>query len=102
MGHDVRVPVEPAPSAWTFPPAQSGDGDLVAIGADLEPGTLLAAYRQGLFPMGVDTRDAPVGWWSPEDRGVLPLDGLRITRSLRQSRHRFEIRVNTSFDEVVT
>lgn len=95
------VPVEPAPTTWTFPPAASGDGDLVAVGADLAPGTLLAAYRQGLFPMGVDARGAPVGWWSPELRGVLPLDGLRVSRSLRQSLPKFEIRVDTAFADVV-
>src|SRR4051812_37995074 len=101
MGHDGPVPVEPPPSTWTFPPAASGDGDLVAVGADLEPGTLLAAYRQGLFPMGVDTHGAPAGWWSPEKRGVLPLDGLRVSRTLRQSARRFEIRVDTAFADVV-
>jgi leucyl/phenylalanyl-tRNA--protein transferase len=95
------VPTEPPPSTWTFPPAASGDGDLVAVGADLQPGTLLSAYRQGLFPMGVDTRGAPVGWWSPEQRGVLPLDGLRVSRSLRQSARRFEVRVDTAFEQVV-
>jgi len=98
------VPVEPPPSLWAFPPAESGDGDLVAIGADLSPGTLLAAYRGGLFPMavdGVDGVDRSMAWWSPEERGVLPLSGLRVTRSMRQSAHRFEIRVDTDFDEVV-
>lgn len=95
------MPTEPPPSTWTFPPAASGDGDLVAVGADLQPGTLLSAYRQGLFPMGVDTRGAPVGWWSPEQRGVLPLDGLRVSRSLRQSARRFEVRVDTAFEQVV-
>ena len=44
------------------------DGDLVGLGADLEPGTLLAAYRQGLFPMRVE-QDGPLGWWSPDPRG---------------------------------
>jgi leucyl/phenylalanyl-tRNA--protein transferase len=95
------VPVEPLPSPWAFPPADSGDGDLVAIGADLSPGTLLAAYRGGLFPMAVDGTDMAMAWWSPEERGVLPLSGLRVTRSLRQSAHRFEIRVDTAFDEVL-
>jgi leucyl/phenylalanyl-tRNA--protein transferase len=95
------VPVEPAPSAWTFPPAGSGDGDLIAIGADLAPGTLLAAYRQGLFPMAVDLGASPLGWWSPEQRGVLPLDGMRVSRSLRQSAARFEIRVDAAFEDVV-
>ncbi|MDX6319282.1 MAG: leucyl/phenylalanyl-tRNA---protein transferase, partial [Nocardioidaceae bacterium] len=45
------MPIEPPPTSWVFPePEDSGD-DVVAIGADLEPGTLLSAYRQGLFPM---------------------------------------------------
>jgi leucyl/phenylalanyl-tRNA--protein transferase len=95
------VPVEPTPYAWTFPPAASGDGDLVAVGADLAPGTLLAAYRHGLFPMAVDLGATPLGWWSPERRGVLPLDGLRVSRSLRQSIGRFEIRVDSAFEDVV-
>lgn len=95
------MPVEPPPSAWTFPPADSGDGDLVAVGADLSPGTVLAAYRSGLFPMRVDEGRSPVGWWSPRLRGLLPLDGLRTSRSLRQARRHFEIRVDTAFSEVV-
>ena len=45
---------------------------LVAVGADLEPGTLLAAYRGGLFPMPLGRRR--LGWWSPDPRGVLPLE----------------------------
>ena len=66
-------------------PAQIEPGeDLVAVGADLEPGTLLAAYRAGLFPMPVD-RGGLTAWWSPDPRGVLPLDGLHVTRSMRQS-----------------
>lgn len=99
------VPVEPPLTPWALPPADSGQGDLVAIGADLAPGTLLAAYRSGLFPMAVDL-PGPYGhssmaWWSPEQRGVLPLDALRVTRSLRQSARHFEIRVDTAFGEVV-
>jgi leucyl/phenylalanyl-tRNA--protein transferase len=106
--HHGSVPVEPAPSSWSFPPADTGDGDLVAVGADLAPGTLLAAYRRGLFPMSVEGPEGawgadrdPMGWWSPERRGVLPLDGLRVSRSLRQSCAHFDIRVDTCFDAVV-
>jgi len=75
----------------------------VAVGADLEPGTVLAAYRRGLFPMAVDdhTGSGQLAWWSPEQRGVLPLSGLRVSRSLRQSSRHFEIRVDTAFAEVV-
>jgi leucyl/phenylalanyl-tRNA--protein transferase len=84
-----------------FPPATSADdSDLVAIGADLEPGTVLAAYRAGLFPMPLRRR-GPIGWWSPEPRAVLELDGLRVTRSMRQSAKHFEIRLDTAFAEVL-
>ena len=74
--------------------------DLVGVGADLEPGTLLAAYRTGLFPMPVGS-DGPLGWWSPDPRGVLPLDGLSVSRSLRRSLRRYEIRVDTAFETVM-
>jgi leucyl/phenylalanyl-tRNA--protein transferase len=95
------VPIEPAPSPWAFPAADSADRHgVVGIGADLEPGTLLAAYRSGLFPMPVSGNGA-TAWWSPDPRGVLPLDGLRITRSLRQSCRRYEIRVDTAFATVM-
>ena len=69
------------------------------MGADLEPGTILAAYRSGLFPMPVD--DGMLAWWSPEPRGILPLDGLHLSRSLRKSCARFEVRVDTAFAAVV-
>jgi leucyl/phenylalanyl-tRNA--protein transferase len=74
----------------------------VALGADLEPGTLLTAYASGLFPMPVtlDSEDQ-LGWFSPVERGVLPLAGMRVSRSLRRSARDFEIRIDTAFDEVV-
>jgi leucyl/phenylalanyl-tRNA--protein transferase len=77
------------------------------VGADLEPGTLLAAYRRGLFPMPVPTeaRGQPessvLAWWSPDPRGILPLDALRLTRSLRRSVPAFEIRIDTAFEPVI-
>ena len=102
------MPVEPAPSPWMFPDlrALAGTGssdepdDLVAMGADLEPGTLLAAYRCGLFPMP-DPGTNQMLWWSPVARGVLPLDGLKVSRSLRQSAAKMEVRVDTAFADVV-
>jgi len=93
------VPVEPPQSAWQMPdPMMGGDDDLVGVGADLEPGTILAAYRSGLFPMPVEGR---LAWWSPEPRAVLPLGGLRVSRSLHRSCESFEIRVDTAFEEVI-
>lgn len=97
------MPEEPPPSRWVFgdPARWDPDDDLVGVGADLEPGTVLAAYRQGLFPMPVGGRRSPMCWWSPVERGVLPLDGLHVSRSLRRSTRDFEIRVDTAFADVV-
>lgn len=102
------MPVEPEPTRWRLPsPSRLGRGELVTVGADLAPGTLLAAYRGGLFPMpvngpnGTDGTDGTVGWWSPDPRGVIPLDGLRVSRSLRRSLRRYSVRVDTAFEEVV-
>ncbi len=95
------MPVQPPPPLWAFPPVDDADEDgLVGVGADLEPGTLLAAYRRGLFPMPLGGR-GPLGWWSPDPRAVIPLDGLRVSRSLRRSLRRYEIRVDTAFDDVI-
>jgi leucyl/phenylalanyl-tRNA---protein transferase len=94
------VPVEPPPSAWQLPPPESADAHgLVGVGADLAPGTLLAAYRHGLFPMPIARRR--LGWFCPDPRGVLPLDAIRVSRSLRKSLSAFEIRIDTAFVEVV-
>lgn len=73
---------------------------VVGVGADLEPGTLLAAYRSGLFPMPLGG-SGPVGWWSPDPRGILPLGGLRVSRSLRKSCERFVVRVDTCFATLI-
>jgi leucyl/phenylalanyl-tRNA---protein transferase len=99
----VTWPREPAPSRYHFDLAAADPGeDLVGVGADLEPGTLLAAYRSGLFPMGLGRNGrGPIGWWSPDPRGVLPLDALTVSRSLRRARSRFEIRIDTAFADVV-
>jgi len=98
----MMSPVEPEATPWELPNAASADPDdeLLGIGADLAPGTLLAAYRSGLFPMPVD-RDGPVGWWSPNPRGVLRLDGLHISRSLGRSLRHFTTTIDTAFDDVV-
>ncbi len=101
------MPVEPPPSRWELPSAAglAEGAEIAGVGADLAPGTLLAAYRHGLFPMRLQARGpiglGPLGWWSPDPRGILPLDGLRVSRSLRRSQRRFEVRVDTSFEEVM-
>jgi leucyl/phenylalanyl-tRNA--protein transferase len=94
------MPVEPPPSRWSFPdPLGADDGEVIGLGGDLEPGTILAAYRSGIFPMPLGRRR--LAWWSPQPRGVIPLDGLHAARRLRRSDRRFEIRVDTAFAEVI-
>ncbi len=50
------------------------------------------------MPIG---RGPRIAWWSPDPRGILPLDSLRVSRSLRASLRRFEIRIDTAFAEVI-
>ena len=100
-GPEDLAPVEPEQSRWVLPSeGPTDDSALVAIGGDLEPGTLLAAYRMGLFPMPVPRRR--IGWFSPDPRGILPLDQLVISRSLRRSLKRYTVSRNEAFTEVVT
>jgi leucyl/phenylalanyl-tRNA--protein transferase len=91
---------EPGLSRWVFPDPTEADEDIVAVGADLEPATILSAYRQGIFPMPLSDY-AEMSWWSPLMRGILPLEGLRVTRSMRQSAKRFTVTVDQAYDEVV-
>jgi leucyl/phenylalanyl-tRNA---protein transferase len=89
-------------SRWAFPPPERWpENDLIAVGGDLEPATLINAYRRGIFPMEVTALQKKLGWWSPDPRGIVPLDRLRITKSMRQSAKRFEIRVDTRFVDVM-
>jgi leucyl/phenylalanyl-tRNA--protein transferase len=77
------------------------EGDLICTGGDLAPETLISAYRQGIFPMTVTGWPGLLGWWSPDPRGILPLDRLRVTRSMRQSAKRYDVRVDTCFTDVM-
>ena len=96
------MPHEPQPTRWALPPALSADENgIVGVGADLAPGTLLSAYRSGLFPMPMREAGA-MAWWSPNPRGVIPLDSFRPSRSLRRACTRYEIRVDTAFRDVLT
>jgi leucyl/phenylalanyl-tRNA--protein transferase len=89
-------------SSWRFPPpSEWPDDDLITAGGDLAPATLVTAYRNGIFPMEVRAPMSILGWWSPNPRGIVPLDRLRVTRSMRQSAKRFEVRVDTCFVDVM-
>lgn len=97
--HGSVHPADPPPTAWHLEaPPDDHPHDLWAVGADLEPGTLVAAYRLGLFPMPVETR---LGWFSPLQRAVVPLERFIPSRSVRRAIRRYDISVDTSFAAVV-
>ena len=70
---------------------------------DITPDVLLRAYSIGLFPMAESASDPNLFWVDPEERGIFPLDGLVVTRSLAKTvrSDRFEIRVDSAFDRVI-
>ena len=67
----------------------------------IPPQTLLDAYATGWFPMAVSPGD--IRWYSPDPRGVIPLDSFHVSRRLaRAIRARgFEIRVDSAFEKVI-
>ncbi|MEJ7634756.1 leucyl/phenylalanyl-tRNA--protein transferase [Aeromicrobium sp.] len=87
-----------SPSPWVFDPGTWPPEDCVAAGADLEPGTIVEAYRRGAFPM---PHDGLLLWWSPMRRGVLEASGMHVSRSLARSRRRFTVTIDQSFEEVI-
>jgi leucyl/phenylalanyl-tRNA---protein transferase len=94
-------PTQPPPSTWAFPPAgDAGEDGLLALGADLEPATLVTAYRSGIFPMPIEGV-AEIAWFSPDPRGIVPLDAFAPGRSLRRAARRFTVTVDHAFADVV-
>ncbi|MEO0485670.1 MAG: leucyl/phenylalanyl-tRNA--protein transferase [Pseudomonadota bacterium] len=69
----------------------------------LTPETLLKAYEVGIFPMSETRHSESLFWVDPRRRGILPLDGLHVSRSLRRRLRRggYDIRINTAFASVV-
>ncbi|HYY78298.1 MAG TPA: leucyl/phenylalanyl-tRNA--protein transferase [Actinomycetes bacterium] len=93
----------PVPRArWRFPdPSTAGPDGLVGIGGDLDPATLVAAYRQGIFPWPAP--GSPLPWFSPDPRGVLAPDQVVVSRSLRARLRRsgWETTVDRAFGAVI-
>jgi leucyl/phenylalanyl-tRNA--protein transferase len=94
------MPTEPPVTSFHFDPASAPDErGKVTVGGDLRPGTVLAGYRAGLFPMRLG--DGQLAWWSPDPRAVLVPGSVRVTRSLRQSQRRFATTVDQAFERVI-
>ena len=66
--------------------AETEPNGLLAVGGDLSPGRLVAAYRRGIFPWYSEGQ--PILWWSPDPRMVLYPNMLHISRSLRRTLRR--------------
>ena len=85
-----------------FPPAEDADpSGLLAVGGDLKPERLLAAYSQGIFPWYSEGQ--PILWHSPDPRFVLAPERLHLPQSLKKTLRRgaFEVRFDTAFAEVI-
>ncbi|HWL86875.1 MAG TPA: leucyl/phenylalanyl-tRNA--protein transferase [Polyangiaceae bacterium] len=93
---------EPPRTEVVFPdPREASEPGVVAIGSDFRAGTLLHAYRNGIFPW---PHGQHVLWFSPDPRAVLPLEGdLHWSRSLRRTlrHHPFEVTVDEAFTDVM-
>ena len=95
------MPEPVGPTRWLLPdPSAAEPGqEVIAVGAELDVPTVHAAYVRGLFPMHLPSGE--LAWWSPDPRGVLPLDHLRVSRSLRRSMRRFTYSVDVAFERVM-
>jgi leucyl/phenylalanyl-tRNA--protein transferase len=90
------------PRQAVFPdPALAEPDGLLAVGGDLSPERLVAAYAAGIFPWF--DAESPILWWSPDPRMVLLPAELHVPRSLRRTLRagRFEVRLDTAFGRVI-
>ena len=93
---DVSDPFPPVELALDEP------NGLLAAGGDLSPARLLAAYTRGIFPWF--SEDEPLLWWSPDPRMILPVDELRVSRSLRRRIRSgvYRMTLDTAFVQVMS
>ncbi|GHA12125.1 leucyl/phenylalanyl-tRNA--protein transferase [Devosia pacifica] len=70
---------------------------------EITPDLILRAYRAGIFPMAEDAQDEDLFWVSPEERGIIPLDGFRVSKSFRKTlkTHPYIVTVDQDFDAVI-
>ncbi len=90
------------PQEPIFPdPLMEDVDDIVAIGGNLSPETIIIAYKKGIFPWYDET--SPILWWSPDPRLVLFPNELHIQKRLRRliRQKKFHIGINTAFEEVI-
>ena len=86
-----------------FPPPHFAEkSGLLAVGGDLSPKRLLAAYQEGIFPWY--SEDDPILWWSPDPRLVLYPNDLIVSKSLKKflKKNKFHITMDKAFEDVIT
>lgn len=91
LGRDIAFP----------DPARAEPDGLLAVGGDLRPERLLAAYALGIFPWF--DASSPILWWSPDPRLVLEPEGLHVSRSLHRTMRRgtYRVTADTAFEAVI-
>ena len=100
----MRLPLLDPEAHDRFPDPRDALGDpngLLALGGDLSPQRLLAAYRRGIFPWFGERE--PILWWSPDPRCVFYTASLRVNRSLRRqlAGKRWRLTIDHGFDAVI-
>ena len=88
-----------------FPPTQLGLTDpnaLIAIGGDLSPQRLVSAYEQAIFPWF--NAGEPIMWWSPSPRAIIPVNQIKINRTLTKfiKKNPYQVTLNKDFDQVIS
>lgn len=84
-----------------FPDPRRARGDIVAVGTDYHPETLIDAYRHGIFPWPND--ETPLPWFCPEERAILRFERIHLSRSLVRARKQtqWKLSIDRAFDAVI-
>ncbi|MDY0131331.1 MAG: leucyl/phenylalanyl-tRNA--protein transferase [Desulforegulaceae bacterium] len=96
------MPVFQLTSRVSFPPPEYADkSGLLAMGGDLKPERILAAYKMGIFPWFDDS--SPYLWWSPDPRAVLFIKDFHIPKSLKKTikKQKFSVSLDRDFELVI-
>jgi len=100
-GPDPDFPYLDENKRFRFPPPETWDNSIVAVGGNLSPGMLLSAYEQGIFPW-YGPAD-PLIWQSPDPRMVIFPEKLHVSRSMKKifEKEKFLVSINRDFDAVI-
>lgn len=96
------MPVFLLPEQPVFPDPELSEPDgLLAVGGDLSPERLLAAYARGVFPWYGE--NSPILWWSPDPRPIIEPGRLHVSRSLRRTVNsgHYQVTLDKAFGQVI-